>query len=196
MTDTLKEKSLLLRVQATRDREAFAELVALNQSRLRLFLSRLCRNHALADDIAQETFVTAYQKISTFTGSGSFQGWLIRIAHRHFLLHLRQEKREQAILTEFQQSIDQDAHRYEAITPLQKDLECAFSSLTPGETATVTLCHSYGFSHQEAADILGTPLGTIKSQIRRGLEKLRSILIETSVENETPDTSTDQQEAI
>jgi RNA polymerase sigma-70 factor (ECF subfamily) len=196
LTDTLKEKSLLFRVQTTRDREAFAELVALNQSRLRLFLLRLCRNHALADDIAQETFVTAYQRIGTFTGTGSFQGWLIRIAHRRFLLHLRQEKREQRVLSDLQQSTGPDAHHYEAITPLQKDLERAFSSLTPGEAATITLCHSYGFSHQEVADILDTPLGTVKSQIRRGLEKLRSILVETPGTSDTPDAGTNRKEAV
>jgi RNA polymerase sigma-70 factor (ECF subfamily) len=196
LTDTLKEKSLLFRVQTTRDREAFAELVALNQSRLRLFLLRLCRNHALADDIAQETFVTAYQRIGTFTGTGSFQGWLIRIAHRRFLVHLRQEKREQTILSDLQQSTGPDAHHYEAIAPLQKDLERAFSSLTPGEAATITLCHSYGFSHQEVADILDTPLGTVKSQIRRGLEKLRSILVETPGTSDTPDAGTNRKEAV
>lgn len=183
-------------MRITRDREAFAELVALNQSRLRLFLSRLSRNHALADDIAQETFITAYEKIGTFKGTGSFQGWLIRIAHRRFLLHMRQEKRERTILSDFQQTIGPDAHRYEAITPLQGDLERAFSALTPGEAASITLCHSYGFSHQEVADILESPLGTVKSQVRRGLEKLRSILADTPAGNETPDAGTDRKEAV
>ena len=192
----MKEKSLLFRVQTTRDKEAFAELVALNQSRLRLFLSRLCRNHALADDIAQEAFITAYEKIGTFAGTGSFQGWLIRIAHRRFLLHVRREKREQTILSDFHQTIGPDAHRYEAITPLQEDLERAFSVLTPGEAATITLCHSYGFSHQDVADILETPLGTVKSQVRRGLEKLRSFLVDIPAESNHPDVGADRKEAI
>ena len=168
----------------------------MNQSRLRLFLARLCRDHALADDIAQETFITAYEKISTFMGTGSFQGWLIRIAHRRFLLHVRQEKREQTVLQDFQQTIGLDAHHYEAITPLQKDLERAFATLTPGEVATITLCHSYGFSHQEAADILETPLGTVKSQVRRGLEKLRSFLADMPAESNHPDAGADQKEAV
>jgi len=172
----LNEKLLIARVRSTADREAYAELVAANQSRLRLFLQRLCHDSHLADDLAQETFLTAFQKIGSYTGSGSFQGWLIRIAHRHFLLHLRQGARELAVLAEYQQSLDTGPERFAGLSALQADLEKAMAGLTHGEAAALTLCHSFGYSHQEAAGILDLPLGTVKSQVRRGLEKLRLLL--------------------
>jgi len=154
---------------------AFAELVAINQSRIRLFLRRLCKDYDLADDLAQEALMIAYQKIGSFQGTGSFQGWLIRIAHRCFLTHVRQEKRKQVLMADYQQSLSVIPEAYDGISTLQADLEAAIAQLNYGEAAAITLCHSFGFSHQEVAEIVDTPLGTVKSQIRRGMEKLKLV---------------------
>ncbi len=173
MKDDLREKFLINRVCRHDDRQAFAELVAANQSRLRLFLQRLCHDPDLSDDLAQETLMVAYQKIDSFLGNGSFQGWLIRIAHRRFLIHARGEKRKHALLNDYRQLVSVKSERYDTLSPDQADLERAIATLNPGEAAAITLCHSFGFSHHEVAGMLDTPLGTVKSQIRRGMEKLR-----------------------
>ena len=160
--------------------DAFAEMVAESQSQVRTFLVRLCRDYDLADDLAQETFVTAYQKLATFKGSGSFEGWLCKIAYNRFLQHKRDDKRKQEILSQYGDMLEVESYRYESTTDIQLELEKALSTLNDGEAAAITLCHSFGFSHQEVSAILNTPLGTVKSQIKRGKEKLKEAMLSTS----------------
>tara|TARA_B100000809_G_scaffold103302_1_gene101937 strand:- start:11660 stop:11875 length:216 start_codon:yes stop_codon:yes gene_type:complete len=64
------------------------------------------------------------------------------------------------------------------------DMEQALAQLNKDETATITLCHSYGFSHQEVSDILKIPLGSVKSNISRGKTKLRKILTRESTQEQ------------
>ena len=87
---TSLEHSLIVRARSGTDNQAFGRLVAIYQSPIRGFLRRLAAgDEALADDLAQDTFLTAYRRISSFRGEGSFQGWLFRIAYTSFLQHRR-----------------------------------------------------------------------------------------------------------
>ena len=80
---------------AAGDAAAFASLVRLHQSQLRAFLLRLTGGrHALADDLAQDTFLEAWRKIAQFRGEGSFAGWLMRIAWSRYLMEARRRKLE------------------------------------------------------------------------------------------------------
>ncbi|MBT8148190.1 MAG: RNA polymerase sigma factor [Gammaproteobacteria bacterium] len=159
--------------------DAFAELIGESQSRVRTFLVRLCRDYDLADDLAQDTFVTAYQKLASYRGSGSFEGWLCKIAYNRFLQYKRDDKRKREILAQYGEMLEVESGRYDSASDIQLELEKAFSALNHGEVAAITLCHSFGFSHQEVATILNTPLGTVKSQIRRGKDKLKEVLSAT-----------------
>src|ERR1700691_90164 len=79
------------------DGAAFGALVRQHQSMLRGFLRRLPRGDwALADDLAQETFLEAWRKLAQFRGDGSFAGWLTRIAWSRLLMAARARKREAA----------------------------------------------------------------------------------------------------
>jgi RNA polymerase sigma-70 factor (ECF subfamily) len=176
LVNQLTQKLRIARFLASRDPDAFAELVAESQSRVRTFLVRLCRDYDLANDLAQETFLTAYQKLATFKGSGSFEGWLCKIAYNRFLQHQRDDKRQQEILEQYGQALAVEADRYESTSAIQLELERALSLLNHGEAAAITLCHSFGFSHQEVAGILDAPLGTVKSQIKRGKEKIQQAM--------------------
>lgn len=151
-------------------------MIAASQSRLRTFMVRLCRDYDLADDLAQESFVVAYQKLGSFKATGSFEGWLMRIAYHRFLQHLRDDRRAQEILSQYGEILEIETDRYDAITDIQVDLEKAISGLAHDEAAAITLCHSFGYSHQEVARIMEAPLGTVKSQIKRGKEKLKQKL--------------------
>src|ERR1700679_3182152 len=85
----------LLALASAGDSAAFEALVRLRQSPLRGFLRRLTRgDHALADDLAQETFLEAWRKIAQFRGEGSFAGWLMRIGWSRYLMTARQRKLE------------------------------------------------------------------------------------------------------
>lgn len=170
------ETALILRALTDRSNAAFGRLVALHQSRIRAFLQRLCRDAALADDLAQDTFLIAYRKLDSYQASGSFNGWLCSIAYRCFLQHQRQQQSNQDINQQFacEQLLSPD--RYDAISPEQLDLERAMMLIEGDEAAALTLNMSLGFSHSEVASIMQLPLGTVKSHITRGIGKLRDIL--------------------
>lgn len=181
------EATLIRRSLTLGDEAAFSSLVKLHQGKVRAFLVRLCRNYDLADDLAQDTFVNAFRKLKSYQGTGSFSGWLYRIAYFNFLQHQRRQKRRNEVTEDYSQQDQVLSNRYDSISTEQMDMEKALAQLKPDETAAITLCHSFGYSHQEVADILKMPLGTVKSNISRGKTKLRDIMVsaktvETSME--------------
>lgn len=162
----------LVREAAAGDAAAFGVLVREHQSKVRGFLRRLTRGDAaLADDLAQETFFEAWRKIVQYRGEGSFSGWLCGIAWSRFLMDRRKRKEEPA------EDLDQTAlFDPRSGTEARLDLEKAMARLAPAESAALTLCYALGHSHGEAAEILGLPLGTVKSHVLRGREKLQPML--------------------
>ena len=158
---------------AAGDAAAFGVLVRQHQSKLRGFLLRMTKgNHALADDLAQETFLEAFRKIAQF-GSGSFFGWLCAIAYSRYLMEARKKKLES--LNEAD-DIASDVPEPETASAAKLDLERAMARLTPPQRAALTLCFALGFSNEEAAAALSMPLGTLKSHVNRGREKLAGLL--------------------
>ncbi len=171
-----KEHSLLQLARGRGGAAAFSALVKIYQGPLRGFLLRLCKDHHLADDIAQEAFIAAYRKLGSFGGESSFKTWLFKIAYNEFLQNQRRAERHIKIAVAYSDSISHQ-ERYESISTAQLDLENAMRSLPADEAAAITLCHSLGFSHVEAAAILEQPLGTIKTRINRGKSRLRELLV-------------------
>lgn len=171
-----KERSLIQRARALHDREAYGTLMQLHQGKVRAFLIRLCHRYDLADDLAQETFISAFKKLDTFKGSGSFSGWLFQIAYNKFLQRMKDEKRREEVTISYVLENAVKTELYEGMSADQIDLENAMRSLKPELSAAISLCHSYGYSHREAADILNTPVGTVKTHILRGKGQLRTLL--------------------
>jgi RNA polymerase sigma-70 factor (ECF subfamily) len=163
---------LLIRRAAAGDAAAFDQLVRQHQSKVRGFLRRLTRGDAaLADDLGQETFFEAWRKIEQFRGEGSLGGWLCGIAWSRFLMNRRKRKEEPLEDAEDSASFDPtSAHA------AKLDLEKAMARLAAPERAALTLCYALGHSHSEAAEILDLPLGTVKSHVLRGREKLQAML--------------------
>jgi RNA polymerase sigma-70 factor (ECF subfamily) len=141
------------------------------ESLVRGFFRRLAGNSALADDLAQETFLMAWRRIGSYEGKGSFRGWLCRIAYTQFLQHARSAKaslrREAAVMAEAATMIDERGG-----VDAKLDLDRVLAVLSPEQRAAVALCYGEGMSHQEAADALGLPLGTVKSHVLRGRAKV------------------------
>ena len=155
---------------AAGDVAAFGFLVRQHQSPLRGYLRRLTRgNHALADDLAQETFLEAHRKIAQFQGHGSFTGWLYAIAWSRFLMETRKRKLEP--LDEMDERVAPECD-----PGLKLDLEKAMAMLRPPERSALTLCFALGMPHEEAAEVMKVPLGTLKSHVARGREKLKTLL--------------------
>jgi RNA polymerase sigma factor (sigma-70 family) len=156
---------------------AFAELVRRHQAKVRGMARRLAGSEATGDDIAQVTFLTAWQKISTYAG-GTFSAWICTICWREFLQWRRRQKMEiefdeTAEIIPFDRSADQTEQRM--------DLTRALESLSEAQRVCVVLCVATGLSHTEAAEVTGWPLGTVKSHVQRGVALLRTRLENANV---------------
>lgn len=158
---------------AHHDTKMCAALVKTHQGQIRAFLRRLTRNAALADDLAQDTFLRAFQSMGQVKDDTKTKSWLFQIAYRIFLDHIRKHKRRQELADENMPVDDTDIS---SPTGMKMDIEQAMNSLSPEQRAAVILCLSYGFSHVEAAKALNQPLGTVKSHVARGKNKLRAFL--------------------
>ncbi len=128
---------------------------------------------ALADDLAQETFFKAYKNIRSFRGEAKFSTWLYRIAYNCFREEARGRK-ELVGIDEAQLEAEQDPHTVDPA--LRQDLNQALRLLPLHERSAVLLCCQQGLSHDEAARVLDIPLGTVKTNVLRGREKLKKTL--------------------
>ncbi len=149
----------------------FATLVATHQGMVRGFLRRLCNADAIADDLAQETFLKAKKALPGFRGEGSMASWLLRIAYREFLSHKR--KRNDDLVDNFD-DVDNGALRLDRT--LEHDVRRALRALSDDERVCVAACFFDDLTHEEAAVALELPLGTLKTHIARAKEKLRAPL--------------------
>ena len=163
---------------ATGQRAAFGELVRRHGSAVRALVRRMGADAATADDVAQDACLAAFERIAEFRGEGTFQSWIKRIAGR---LYLKRIKR--ALPLDLGADPPELAADGAAPNPDTKiDLDGALGALAPAERVCVSLCYGAGFSHAEAAELLNTPLGTVKSHVKRGLDKLRGRLAATPAE--------------
>jgi RNA polymerase sigma-70 factor (ECF subfamily) len=156
---------------ATGERRAFGELVRRHGSAVRGVLRRMGAQGAEADDVAQDAFLTAFERISEFRGEGTFAGWVKKIAARLYLRRLHRDRRLGAVTAE---TVEDETPHSDADAAI--DLEGALQALASAERLCVTMCFGAGLSHGEAAEALNLPLGTVKSHVKRGLEKLRTRL--------------------
>lgn len=163
----------LASLAAAGDRRAFGELVRRHASGVRSLLRRMGAAASEADDVAQDTFLTAFESVSEFRGEGAFGGWVKKIAARLYLRRLRREKRLAALEAD---SMSQEEGGAPTDVATRMALDDALNALHPAERMAVSLCYGAGLSHAEAAEALNLPLGTVKSHVKRGLEKLRTRL--------------------
>ena len=167
------DADLIARVLLHEDHNAFGELVRRHQSPVRAFLARMTRGDVyLADDLAQETFLKAWRKLSTFRGGSKFSTWLFGIAFNEFRGAARQRK-ELALEDLAELPPELETLSAAANSHLRLDLTEALKQLNSNERAAVLLCCQNGLSHEEAAQVLDCPLGTVKTNVLRGKEKLK-----------------------
>jgi RNA polymerase sigma factor (sigma-70 family) len=182
----LTDAQLIARVVVHDDRHAFSELVRRYQSAVRTTVRRMTAgNHALADDIAQETFMLAFRNLRSFRQESKFSTWLYRIATNAYLADARRRKEELLgdRVDDIADDDGDDAEPIEAGGPdpvraatLSLDMDRALAALSEGERAAIVQCYHNDLSHEEAAHVLNCPVGTVKTHILRAKQKLRSRL--------------------
>lgn len=170
----LEDEALAVRA-ADGSQVAFGVLVTRHQGALRTWLRRIGPTPDQADDIAQETFLTAWRQLARWQGQGRFRSWLFAIAANKAADARRSAGRTAARDTSWQ------AERPQAFEPASAveasiDVDRALATLPEPQRTVVALCFGAGFSHQEAAGILGLPLGTVKSHAARGRDRMLAAL--------------------
>ncbi len=173
----LNDTDLVTLAKAARGSVAFDTLVRRHQAALRAFLLRLSGDAAMADDLAQETFIKAYRAIEGFRGGASFRSWLFAIALRELAMDRRKQAARGRAAASFAEDADTEARGAEAAADgFSIDLQNALGVLSREERTAVLLCDAAGFSHAEAAAAMAAPLGSVKSYVARAREKLKNAL--------------------
>jgi RNA polymerase sigma-70 factor (ECF subfamily) len=168
----ISDAELVARVTGSGDQAAFQQLVERHQAAVRGFLRRLLAgDHGTADDLAQDTFLMAYNKLQTLKAGSSLNSWLHSIAYRQFLQHRRKHARQHVMAEPPTQGHDpRQAVEAEILLPK------LMREVSTEERACLTLAYAAGMSHPEIGDVTGMPLGTVKSHIQRGKQKLQNWL--------------------
>ena len=164
-------EALIVSLARTGDRSAFAELVQRRQSSVRNLMRRCCGDVTLADDLAQQVFLKVWLKIRQLREASAFGSWLKRLAISVWLQHIRRKDP----LRGADEPEDARLSNTES-TGLSIDLDAALSTLSNTIRLCVVLSYHEGMSHSEITKCTDIPLGTVKSNIKRGSAHLQRIL--------------------
>ena len=172
------EQELVLRSQRG-DLSGFNELVERYQSQVFNLALRMLGSEAWAADAAQETFISAYRAIKGFRG-GSFRSWILRIAAnatRDLLRAAKARKADSLEALELESgSLPPSPEEYTLREELAAGIQRSMDSLPQDQRLALVLIDIQGFSYEEAAQITGSSLGTVKSRLSRARHEMRDLL--------------------
>ena len=175
----MNEEKLISRA-AKGDASAFNELLGMHEKRMYAVCLRMCANPEDAQDCLQESMLRVFRSISGFKGQSSFSTWVYRVTMNTCLDELRKKKNKQSasldslLETGWSPSDEYDTPEHHAMAgEKRKAIQSAISELPEDMRSAVVLRDIEGFSYEEISGILGINVGTIKSRISRGREKLR-----------------------
>jgi RNA polymerase sigma factor (sigma-70 family) len=175
------EDLTLAQLASAGDKPAFTELVRRAAGPTRALLRHMGAGSATADDMVQDALLIALRQIASYRGDAKFASWLMTIAARHYLRRRKLEARTILVAdpTELAEMEGEDNS-----SPAEYlDLYNALATLPPQQRMCISLCHGAGLTHEEIARTLEVPEGTVKSHVRRGLQKLKAILTSEGSDN-------------
>lgn len=177
---------------AARGREmAFRELLARYERPVFSLVYRMVRDRTLAEDLAQEAFIRAFNAIGSYKPRFKFSSWIFKIANNHTIDHLRKRRldtvsmegspharspEEEARTRLVLESQEEAPDRYVESRELGGQIEEAIGRLRPEYRTAVLLRHVEGYTYEEIAGIMDLPLGTVKTYLHRARGELRSLL--------------------
>ncbi|HSS69272.1 MAG TPA: sigma-70 family RNA polymerase sigma factor [Casimicrobiaceae bacterium] len=177
----------LLARTALRDQQAFAELYRLSSPHLYAVALRILREAAAAEEVLQESFVNVWHHAASYIAARSQPlTWLTSIVRNRCLDQLRRREVETVAMNDEDESVSVAAEGPTALEMLisgadARAVRTCVEALDPGPKQAIALAFYQGLSHSELAKHLKQPLGTVKSWIRRGLERLRACLDELGI---------------
>jgi len=177
-----EEEARLVEAAQAGDADAFTAIVQLHQRRVYALVYGLTRVHEDADDLAQETFVRAWQALDRFRVGEPLYPWLARIARNLAYSLFRRRKRrpessiEPLVEAGLQWGVDDDPAEHAAHEETQEKLNAAFAELSEDHREVLELRVLKGLSYDEIAKTLGVPAGTVMSRLSRARTELRTRL--------------------
>lgn len=160
------------------DKKAFEQLVRDNQNRIYAVCLNMLKNTHDAQDAAQNTFIKAYTRISTFRGASSIGTWLTKIAINTCTDFLRSRRQDLDIDDRYgladEETTESIAERNETV----REVRSALAQLSPEYRSVLVLRHIDGLSYGEIAETLGLDPGTVRSRLWRAREKIKKIIME------------------
>lgn len=170
----------LIEKSRTGDLESFNSLVLLYQKDVYNFCLRLTGNVHTAEDLTQETFISAWRGIRELKGS-NFKYWLLRIARNACYDYFRSMRRRPTVSLEANPAINPVARgnpeQQLLKEELSEDVSRGLAELSPEIKEVIVLSDILGYNYQEISEILKCPLGTVRSRLSRGRSQLRDFLI-------------------
>ena len=177
------DENLLLTLAKGGDVDAFNRLVALHQNAVYGFAMSLTRQHTLADDVTQDTFISAFRSISKMRGD-NVRAWLLRIARNKAYDHFRRQNRRR------ESSVDEETatflatltdknpspHAIAVNSELRDALQHCVGALNHEHREVIVLIDVQGRSYDDTAMICGVNIGTIKSRLNRARRRVRDCL--------------------
>jgi RNA polymerase sigma-70 factor (ECF subfamily) len=172
------------------DLAAYDELVRRYQQRIYATIYHMTSNHEDANDLAQDTFIKAYQALKSFKGGSSFYTWVYRIAVNKTINFLKQRKnRVQMSLNDLDFNAEHDPdmvalvsentpRREAGLTELQEKLNEAMQKLSEVHRLVVTLHDVQGLPHEEIAQIMDCNVGTVRSRLFYARQQLQGFLVD------------------
>ena len=169
------------------DLAAFNALVAAYQDQVYNLCLRMLGSQQPAEDVTQETFISAYRNVGRMRGP-SVRSWLLRIAANACIDELRRRKRHPQLSLDSRRNDDEIEGSYDVPdsapgpeqvamrVELRQALEAELLQLPVDQRLAVVLCDVEGLAYEEIASAMGTSVGTVKSRISRGRSRLRSAL--------------------
>jgi RNA polymerase sigma-70 factor (ECF subfamily) len=186
----LNEETELVRRSRRGDLDAYDSLVKRYQERIYATIYHMTSNHEDANDLAQESFIKAYQALKSFKGGSSFYTWLYRIAVNKTINFLKQRKnRAHMSLNDIDFNAEHDPdlmalisdntpRRAAGLTELQKKLNEALLKLSEPHRLVMVLHDVQGQSHEEIAEIMDCNIGTVRSRLFYARQQMQSHLAE------------------
>lgn len=168
-----RETELMLRAKAG-DAPAFEELYRLFQKPVANYLYRLCWNRQIVDDLVQEVFLRLWRAAPGYEPTAKVSTYIFRIAH-NLWINESMKRKEQAI-EEADPSAEHDPASGLERAEIQAAVKKAIEALPEGERECLVLSEYNGFKYAQISEILGIPVGTVKSRIFSAVQRLRESL--------------------
>ncbi len=178
-TPRLDRLGMLLGLVRSHDRIAFKQLYDETAKPVYSVIYAMVRRHDLADEIAQETFVAIWKRAAQFDPSrGKAFSWIITIARNRTIDRLRRERvrQEDPLDSEVFEAAEEQLHVNPVVSIEAIAVRGALKKLKPEYRTALLLAYVRGCSHAEIAESMNVPLGTAKSYVRRGLERLQELI--------------------